>query len=254
MPSPRYFPALVAGFATSLVVSNIIAVKLVTVLGLILPAAVFLFPITYILGDVLTEVYGYRRARQAIWIGFACNVLAVAAIWLGGVLPPAGFWNAGVYPGPDEASRAYDAILGFAPRLLAASVLAYLAGEFLNAAVLARLKAATQGRHLWLRTISSTLLGQGVDSAIFLTGAFAGILSLPALGSAIFSQWLFKSGYEALATPLTYLAVNGLKRAEGLDVFDWAPGGDPGRPTGGLAPGARKGPRRRAASRRGRAR
>ena len=227
MPSHRYYPALVALFATSLVVSNIIAVKLVAVFGMILPAAVFLFPITYILGDVLTEVYGYRRARQAIWIGFASNVLAVAAISLGGVLPPAGFWNAGVYPGPDEASTAYQAILGFAPRLLAASFLAYLAGEFLNAAVLARLKAATRGRHLWLRTISSTLLGQGVDSAIFLTGAFAGILPIPALASAILSQWLFKSGYEALATPLTYLAVNGLKRAEGLDVFDWGLARDP---------------------------
>ncbi|MGH2628081.1 MAG: queuosine precursor transporter [Anaerolineales bacterium] len=230
MPSHRYYPVLVALFATSLVVSNIIAVKLVDVLGMVLPAAVFLFPVTYILGDVLTEVYGYRRARQAIWIGFACNALAVAAISLGGFLTPAAFWNAGVYPGPDEAGAAYQAILGFAPRLLAASFLAYLAGEFLNAAVLARLKAATRGRHLWLRTISSTLVGQGVDSVIFLSGAFAGILSLPALGSTILSQWMFKSGYEALATPLTYLAVNGLKRAEGIDVFDWGVAENPGAP------------------------
>lgn len=225
MPSPRHYPALVAFFATSLVVSNIIAVKLVAVLGMTLPAAVFLFPVTYILGDVLTEVYGYRRARQAIWIGFACNVLAVAAISLGGILPPAGLWDAGTYSGPDEAGRAYQAILGFAPRLLAASFAAYLAGEFLNAAVLARLKATTGGRYLWLRTISSTLLGQGVDSAIFLTGAFAGILPLSALGSTILSQWWFKSGYEALATPLTYLVVNALKRAEGVDVFDHAAAG-----------------------------
>ncbi|MEX0787382.1 MAG: queuosine precursor transporter [Anaerolineales bacterium] len=217
MPAPRFYPALVAAFATSLVVSNIIAVKLVSVLGMTLPAAVFLFPVTYILGDVLTEVYGLRRAQQAIWIGFACNLLAVAAIWIGGRLPAAAFWDAGSYPGPAEASKAYLAILGFAPRLLVASFVAYLVGEFLNAWVLVRLKAATKGRYLWVRTIGSTLLGQGVDSVIFLTGAFAGILSLPTLLGTIGSQWLFKTSYEILATPLTYGVVRGLKRAEGLD-------------------------------------
>lgn len=217
MTAPRYYPALVAAFATSLVVSNIIAVKLVSVFGMTLPAAVFLFPVTYILGDVLTEVYGLRRAQGAIWIGFACNLLAVAAIWIGGQLPAATFWNAGSYPGPAEASQAYLAILGFAPRLLVASFLAYLAGEFLNAWVLVRLKAATGGRHLWVRTIGSTLLGEGVDSLIFLTGAFAGILAFPTLLGTIGSQWLFKTSYEVLATPLTYWVVRGLKRAEALD-------------------------------------
>ena len=217
MTAPRYYPALVAAFATSLVVSNIIAVKLVSVLGVTLPAAVFLFPVTYILGDVLTEVYGLRRAQQAIWTGFACNLLAVAAIWIGGQLPAAAFWNAGSYAGPAEASRAYLAILGFAPRLLVASFLAYLAGEFLNSWVLVRLKAATGGRYLWVRTIGSTLLGEGVDSVIFLTGAFAGILALPTLAATIGSQWAFKTSYEVLATPLTYWVVGGLKRAEALD-------------------------------------
>lgn len=217
MTTPRYYPALVAAFATSLVVSNIIAVKLVSVFGMTLPAAVFLFPVTYILGDVLTEVYGLRQAQQAIWIGFACNLIAVAAIWIGGQLPAAAFWNAGSYPGPAEASRAYLAILGFAPRLLVASFLAYLAGEFLNAWVLVRLKAVTGGRYLWVRTIGSTVLGQGVDSLIFLTGAFAGILTLPTLLGTIGSQWLFKTSYEILATPLTYWVVRGLKRVEGLD-------------------------------------
>ena len=222
MSGGRWYPAVVALFTTALIVSNLIAVRLVDVFGLILPAAVILFPIAYICGDVLTEVYGYARARQAIWIGFGCNLLAVAAISVGGWLPAAAAWTAGVYAGPDLADQAYRAILGFAPRLLAASFVAYLAGEFLNAYVLARLKVATRGRLLWLRTIASTLVGQGVDSALFLTLAFTGILPTPVLAGAILAQWLVKSGYEAGATPLTYVVINALKRAEGLDPFDHA--------------------------------
>lgn len=217
---PRWYHVLVAVFTTTLVLSNIIAVKLVDIFGLTLPAAVVLFPIAYILGDVLTEVYGYARARQTIWIAFGCNVLAVAAILLAGALPAAASWTAGIYNSPRSAGLAFRAILGFTPRLLGASFAAYLAGEFLNALVLAKLKVRTAGRLLWLRTISSTLLGEGLDSAIFITLAFVGILPTPILLGAILAQWLFKSGYEMLATPLTYLVVNALKRAEGLDVFD----------------------------------
>lgn len=216
----RWFPFVTAVFVTTLIVSNIIAVKIVQFGGLFLPAAVILFPVAYIFGDILTEVYGYARARQVIWTGFLCNLLAVAAIWLAGFLPAAPFWAAGAFNSPEAAQQAYQAILGFTPRLLAASFVAYLAGEFLNAAVLAKLKVKTQGRFLWLRTISSTLLGQGVDSAIFITIAFAGIFPLGSLGSAILSQWAFKVAYETLATPLTYLVVNALKRAEGVDFFD----------------------------------
>src|SRR3990170_4044531 len=216
MPHPRWYPSVVAFFATTLVVSNIIAVKIFGFFGLSLPAAVILFPLAYITGDVLTEVYGYARARQAIWIGFGCNLIAVAAIWIGGLLPAAPFWNAGVYSGPEEASLAYQAILGFSPRLLAAS----LVGEFLNSFVLARLKLATDGRYLWTRTIGSTLLGQAADSVIFLSLAFSGILPGAVLLGAILSQWLVKTAYEVVATPLTYAVVNGLKRAEGMDVFD----------------------------------
>jgi len=220
MPHPRWYPSVVAFFATTLVVSNIIAVKIFGFFGLSLPAAVILFPLAYITGDVLTEVYGYARARQAIWIGFGCNLIAVAAIWIGGLLPAAPFWNAGVYSGPEEAGLAYQAILGFSPRLLAASFAAYLVGEFLNSFVLARLKLATGGRYLWTRTIGSTLLGQAADSAIFLSLAFSGILPGGVLLGAILSQWLVKTAYEVVATPLTYAVVNGLKRAEGMDVFD----------------------------------
>jgi len=220
MRGGRWFPTVLAVFVTTLIVSNIIAVKLFSILGVTLPVAVILFPVAYIFGDVLTEVYGYARARQAIWIGFGCNLLAVTAIWLGGLLPADPNWNAGVYESALEASLAYQAILGFTPRLLFASFVAYLVGEFLNSFVLAKLKVLTQGRLLWTRTIASTLIGQGADSAIFMTIAFIGILPISVLGMTIVYQWLFKSLYEAVATPLTYIIVNALKRAEGEDFFD----------------------------------
>lgn len=204
-----HFVAVVALFVTCLIISNILAVKLISLGGLILPAGMVLFPLSYILADVLTEVYGYPRMRQVIWLGFFCNLLAVAAIAIGGALPPAYFWK-------DQA--AFDAILGATPRILAASFAAYLCGEFANAHVLTRLKAATQGRHLWLRTIGSTLIGQAIDSAIFITIAFAGILPPTVMVTAIVTQWLAKSAYEALATPATYAAVAFLKRREGLET------------------------------------
>lgn len=215
-----WYSRVTAVFVTALIISNIIAVKLIDIFGIVLPAAVILFPISYIIGDVLTEVYGFSRARQAIWTGFFCNLVAVIAIWVAGILPPASFWSVVGFTSSDVAQQAYVAILGFTPRLLMASFLAYLAGEFLNAVVLAKLKLATSGRYLWLRTISSTIVGQGVDSLVFITVAFAGILPAGALQAAILSQWAFKTIYEAIATPLTYLVVNALKRAEGVDYFD----------------------------------
>jgi uncharacterized integral membrane protein (TIGR00697 family) len=216
----RWFTFVTAIFVTTLIISNIIAVKLVTIAGLILPAAVVLFPIAYIFGDILTEVYGYARARQVIWTGFFCNLLAVAAIWVAGLLQPAPFWTGGVYQTPGQAQQAYQAILGFTPRLLLASFIAYLVGEFLNSIVLAKLKVRTAGRFLWIRTISSTLIGQGADSAIFITVAFFGILPGGDLVRTILSQWAFKVVYETLATPLTYWIVNSLKRAENENYFD----------------------------------
>ncbi|HSF83208.1 MAG TPA: queuosine precursor transporter [Anaerolineales bacterium] len=218
--SYRWFPFVTAVFITTLIVSNIIAVKIVHIAGLFLPAAVILFPVAYIFGDILTEVYGYGRARQVIWTGFFCNLLAVIAIWLAGRLPAAPFWSAGAFQTPETAQSAYQAILGFTPRLLLASFIAYLIGEFLNSFVLARLKVRTAGRFLWLRTITSTLVGQGADSAVFISIAFVGIFPAGDLGQAILSQWLFKVVYEALATPLTYLIVNALKKAEGVDYYD----------------------------------
>jgi uncharacterized integral membrane protein (TIGR00697 family) len=205
------FLVIVALFITSLITANIISVKLITIYGMILPAGIIVFPISYIIGDVLTEVYGYAQTRKVIWVGFFCNLILVLALWIGKVLPPAPFW---------EGQVAYERILGYAPRLLGASFLAYLVGEFLNAYVLAKMKIATKGRWLWTRTIGSTLVGQGLDSLIFITLAFVGTMPPQTLALAIVTQWIAKSAYEALATPLTYISINFLKRREGLDVYD----------------------------------
>jgi len=208
----RYLNLVTAIFTTCLVIANIIAVKLVDIFGLIVPAAVVIFPISYIFGDVLTEVYGYARARQVIWVGFSCNLLAVVAIWVAGLLPAAGFWN---------GQAAYEQILGYTWRLLAASFAAYLVGEFLNSLVLAKLKIATRGRWLWLRTIGSTLIGEGADSLVFISLVFLGNVPQDQMLRLIVTQWLFKSGYEVAATPLTYAVVNFLKRVENEDHYDY---------------------------------
>ena len=207
----RYYDVAVALFVASLLTANIIAVKLIQLGPLILPAGVVIFPVSYILGDVLTEVYGYRWARRAIWLGFVGNLVAVVAIWLAGLLPAPAFW---------QGQDAYNTILGFTPRLLLASCAAYLLGEFANSTVLAKMKIWTQGRHLWARTIGSTIVGQGLDSLVFILIAFGGLMASPELVTAIVSQWIFKSAYEALATPLTYAVVNTLKRLEGVDAYD----------------------------------
>jgi len=207
----HWFLLVASIFIACLIASNIIAVKLVNIFGLVLPAAILIFPISYIFGDVLTEVYGYRQARWVIWLGFFCNLIVVVAIWLGQILPAASFW---------DGQAAYERILGYTPRLLGASFLAYLIGEFANSFVLAKMKIATNGRWLWVRTIGSTLVGQGLDSLVFMTLAFIGTIPLPVLSGAIVVQWLSKSAYEAIATPLTYGVVNFLKKREGMDVFD----------------------------------
>ena len=205
------FVFIAALFVTILVTSNILAVKLIEVAGLVLPAAIILFPISYILGDVLTEVYGYSQTRRVIWLGFLLNLVAVTAIWAAGLMPAAGFW---------QGQEAWTTIFGQVPRILAASFIAYLIGEFANAYVLAKIKIATGGKMLWLRTIGSTIIGQGLDSAVFITLAFAGLIPAPAIIAAIVGQWFVKSAYEAAATPLTYAVVGYLKRAEGIDFYD----------------------------------
>lgn len=206
-----WFVIVVAIFITCLITANIIAVKLIGVFGVVIPAGTIIFPVSYIVGDVLTEVYGYRQARRVIWLGFICNLLTVIAIWVAQLLPAASFWT---------GQEAYVQILGFTPRLLLASFTAYLVGEFSNSFVLAKLKILTKGRWLWTRTISSTIVGQGLDSLIFISIAFLGVIPTAALPSLIMTQWIVKSAYEIVATPLTYVVVNFLKRQEDLDVFD----------------------------------
>ncbi len=217
----RWLPAIAAIFVTTLVISNIVAVKLFSIGALILPAGVIVFPISYIFGDILTEVYGYGRARQVIWLGFACNLLTIIVIEISIRLPPASVWHAEGLPSTLSAQEAFASILGFAPRLLLSSFAAYLAGEFLNSLVMAKMKIATRGRFLWARTIGSTVIGQLADSGIFIFVAFVGTIPGGGLVGLILSQWLIKSAYETVATPLTYLIVNFLKRNENLDYFDY---------------------------------
>ncbi len=207
--SPRLV-IFIALFITCLITANVIAVKIISLGPFLLPAAIFIFPLSYIIGDVLTEVYGYRLARRVIWLGFLCNLVFVFFVWLGQTLPAAPFW---------EGQEAYQRILGYAPRLLAASFLGYLVGEFANSFILARMKIMTRGRWLWSRTIGSTIVGQGLDTSIFITVAFIGTPSfMPVM---ILYHWLAKTLIEALATPLTYVIVNSMKKREAIDTYDY---------------------------------
>lgn len=198
-------------FVATLVTSNIIAIKVADVGPLTVPAAIVVFPLAYLFGDVLTEVWGYGVARAVIWSGFLANVVVVLFIAAAIAIPADSHYR-------DQA--AYARVLGQTPRLVTASLIAYLAGEFLNAFVLARLKLFTRGRWLWSRTIGSTLVGQGVDSAIFVSIAFSGLQPWSLLLVVIRDLWVVKVAYEVVATPLTYLIVNALKRFEGIDTFD----------------------------------
>lgn len=204
------FVVIAALFITCLITANIIAVKVISFGSLVLPAAIIVFPISYIFGDILTEVYGYRWARRVIWLGFVCNLIFVFFAWVGLRLPPASFW---------EGQEAYRSILGYAPRLLAASFCGYLVGEFANSFVLAKMKIATRGRWLWSRTIGSTLVGQGLDTSIFITIAYIGTSSFVPI--MILYHWLVKTAIETVATPFTYTAVNFLKKKERVDVYDY---------------------------------
>jgi len=206
-----FFVIIVAVFITCLITANVIAVKLVDVFGMIMPAAVLIFPVSYIAGDVLTEVYGYHQARRVIWLGFFCNAIVVGAVLLSQVMPPASFW---------DGQDAYQRILGQTPRILLASFVAYLIGEFANSIVLAKMKIATGGRWLWMRTIGSTLIGQGLDSLVFILIAFSGTLPVGALAATVLTQWIVKTAYEVVATPFTYGVVGFLKKREQVDVFD----------------------------------
>ncbi len=211
MQNSKFYQLVTALFVTCLIISNIIAVKIGAFGSYFLPVAVILFPVTYIIGDVLTEVYGFCATRRAIWTGFACNLLAVIAIFIAMKIPSAPFF---------ENQKAFEQILGFAPRLLVASFVAYLIGQFANSLVMAKMKIKTAGKHLWTRTIGSTIIGEGLDSLVFIVIAFYGVMPSSVIGGLILAQWVFKTLFEVVATPFTYLVVNYLKKTEMIDVYD----------------------------------
>ena len=207
----RYYDILVSAFVAVLLVSNIVAPKFVAFGPFRFSGAQLLFPITYIFGDIFTEVYGYAGSRRAIWNGFFASALLTGISMIIVALPPSPEW---------PYQQAYETVLGFLPRLVIASLIAYWAGEFANSFIMARMKVITSGRHLWMRTIGSTAFGQAVDTVLVMVIAFAGVMSTSDIVTAIFSGYIGKVLYEAAATPITYAVVNGLKRAEGVDILD----------------------------------
>ncbi len=207
----RYLDFITAAFVAVLLISNVASTKIVSLGPLSFDGGTLLFPLAYIFGDILTEVYGYARSRRVIWTGFFWLVAAAVVFAVVDWLPPAADW-----PNQD----AFTAILGQTPRIVAASLLAYFAGEFANSFVLAKMKVATEGRWLWTRTIGSTLVGEGIDTVVFVTVAFYGVLPNELLWAVLVSNYVFKVGVEALFTPVTYRVVAFLKRAEQEDYYD----------------------------------
>jgi len=211
MNQSRYFDIILGLFVAVLLISNIASSKILILGPFTFDGGTILFPISYIFGDILTEVYGYAKSRRVIWTGFAASLLMSLVFLVVGKLPSAPEW---------QFQDAYDRILGITPRIVLASLIAYFAGEFSNSFTLAKMKIATSGRWLWSRTIGSTLIGQAVDTSFFILIAFYGTYSSSLLWAIFISNYIFKVAFEIIFTPLTYGAVGFLKRKEGLEVFD----------------------------------
>lgn len=208
----KYYDLVMAAFVTVLLCSNVIgAAKLSTVLGITFGSGILFFPISYIFNDVLTEVYGYARARKVVWAGFGAIIFASLMSYVVVSLPPAAGW---------DGQAAYESVFGNTPRIVAASMLAFFAGEFTNSFVLAKMKVFTAGRFLWMRTIGSTVAGEAVDSIIFYPVAFLGIWSTDQVITVMITNYILKCAWEAVVTPFTYIIVNFLKKAEHEDYFD----------------------------------
>lgn len=208
----KYLGAIGVFFVSVLLISNIASTKIVDLGWFTFDGGTLLFPLSYIFGDILTEVYGYRSSRSVIWLGFFSALLMSVVLIVVGLLPPAPDWN---------NQAAYDAILGLTPRIVAASLTAYFCGEFANSFILAKMKILTKGRWLWMRTIGSTVVGELVDSAIFIFIAFAGALPNSLILALILSNYIFKTGVEIIFTPITYRVVKFLKRSEHEDYYDY---------------------------------
>ncbi len=198
-------------FVAVLIISNLASTKVVSVWGLIFDGGTILFPLSYIFGDILTEVYGYAKARLIIWLGFISLILMSLTFMIIQYLPAAADW---------QNQAAYESILGFVPRLVVASIVAYWLGEFVNSYILSKMKIKTQGKHLWARTIGSTIVGEAVDTVVFSIIAFVGVLSASTLVNLILTIYVMKVGIEVLFTPVTYKIVSWLKKAEAEEVYD----------------------------------
>lgn len=198
-------------FVSILLISNVASTKIVDFGMFDFDGGTLLFPLSYIFGDILTEVYGYGRTRRIIWMGFLMNIVMVLVFSAVGALPASESWN---------NQDAYNSVLGMTPRIVLASMVAYTFGAFSNSYVLAKLKLKTKGKFLWLRTIGSTIVGEGLDTVIFCLISFYGVLPNELLGLVILSNYIFKVGVEVIFTPVTYLIVGTLKRIEGIDVYD----------------------------------
>lgn len=209
---PKYYDLFTGLFVAVLLISEVTSTKLVHFGFIQTAGAIILFPVSYIFSDVLTEVYGYARARRVMWFGFGAVLLQALVLMAVQYMPPAPSWH---------NQQAYSAILGFVPRISLASVLAYWAGGFTNDFVLAKMKIWTKGKMLWSRTIGSTIVGQLVDSFLFIGIAFYGIIPTPVIIQIAFTQYLLKVAYEGIATPVTYFVINKLKMSEGVDVYDY---------------------------------
>lgn len=207
----RYFDVIMAFFVAVLLISNLASTKIVTIWMFTFDGGTILFPLSYIFGDILTEVYGYQRSRKVIWTGFGAALLMSLVLWVVQELPAAPDW-------PNQ--QAYESLLGFVPRIVLASLIAYFAGAFSNAFLMSKLKIKTGGKYLWVRTIGSTLIGEGIDTAIFCMVAFYGTMPNEILVAIIISNYIFKCGVEIIFTPATYSLVKFLKKKEQTDVFD----------------------------------
>ncbi len=207
----RYFDVIMALFVAVLLISNLASTKIVSLWMFTFDGGTILFPLSYIFGDVLTEVYGYQRSRKVIWTGFGAALLMSLVLWVVQEMPPAADWG---------NQQAYESLLGFVPRIVLASLVAYFGGAFSNAFLMSKLKIRTKGKFLWVRTIGSTLVGEGIDTAIFCMVAFYGVLPNELLISIIISNYIFKSGVEILFTPITYAIIGFLKKREQVDVYD----------------------------------
>jgi queuosine precursor transporter len=206
-----YFLVIVALYVTALITANTVAIRVLDIGPFTADAGTLTFPIAYIVGDVLTEVYGFRIARRVIWLGFICNALAVGIFQMALRLPSV----------DDPAFQdAFEMVFNATPRILLASMAAYLVGSFINAYVLARLKVITEGRWLWMRTIGSTIMGEGLDTVIFVFIAFWGVFPGEVIWAMLYTNWIVKIGVEVLATPVTYKVVDLFKRKEQVDVYD----------------------------------